>query len=41
MSFLDKYIKKRSEKSSDFDNEYQNQGLIKKFLRRPFTLVKG
>jgi hypothetical protein len=28
MSFLDKYIKKRSEKSSDFANEYQNQGLI-------------
>lgn len=28
MSFLDKYIKKRSEKSSDFANEYQNQGII-------------
>ncbi len=28
MSFLDKYIKKRSEKNSDFANEYQNQGLI-------------
>lgn len=28
MSFLDKYIKKRSEKSSYFANEYQNQGLI-------------
>lgn len=28
MSFLDKYIKKRSEKSSNFANEYQNQKLI-------------
>lgn len=28
MSILDKYIKKRSEKSSNFANEYQNQGFI-------------
>ena len=28
MSFLDKYIKKCSEKSSNFATEYQNQGLI-------------
>lgn len=28
MSFLDKYIKKRSEKSPNFASEYQNQGLI-------------
>lgn len=28
MSFLDKYIKKRSEKSRNFAKEYQNQGLI-------------
>ena len=28
MSFLDKYIKNRSEKSSNFAKEFQNQGLI-------------
>lgn len=28
MSFLDKYIKKRSEKSPHFTAEYQNQGRI-------------
>jgi hypothetical protein len=28
MSFLDKYIKKRSEKSTNFAKEYQNQELI-------------
>ena len=28
MSFLDKYIKKRSEKSPNFAKEYQNQELI-------------
>lgn len=28
MSFLDKYIKKRSEKSSNFAIEYQNQGQL-------------
>ena len=28
MSVLDKYIKKRSEKSSNFATEYQNQGQL-------------
>jgi hypothetical protein len=28
MSFLDKYIKKRSEKSPNFAAEYQNQGQL-------------
>ena len=28
MSFLDKYIKKRSEKSPHFPAEYQNQGQL-------------
>ena len=28
MSFLNKYIKKRSEKNPNFANEYQNQGYI-------------
>lgn len=28
MQFLDKYIKKRSEKKSNFSKEFQNQGLI-------------
>lgn len=30
MSFLDNYIKKRSEKSFNFATEYQNQGFILK-----------
>ena len=28
MQFLEEYIKKRSEKNSNFSKEYQNQGLI-------------
>jgi len=35
MSFLDNYIKKRSEKSPDFSTEYKNQGrILKKELQK-------